>query len=56
MEIVVSVRLAMITAGHHSYRKAAGIEIGEQVGTRLFHNFDMESDDTDPDDRDVLLQ
>ena len=44
----------MITAGHHSYRKAAGIEIGVQAGTPLFHNFDMESDDTDPDDLDVL--
>ena len=44
----------MITAGHHSYRKAAEIEIGVQAGTLLFHNFDMESDDTDPDDLDVL--
>ena len=45
-----SVRMAMITADHHSNRKAAGIEIGVQAGTRLFHNFDRESDDTDPDD------
>ena len=44
----------MITAGHHSHRKAAGIEIGVQAGTPPFHNFDMESDDTDPDDVDVL--
>ena len=44
----------MITAGHHSYRKAAGIETGVQAGTLLFHNVDMESDDTDPDDLDVL--
>ena len=44
-----SVKMAMITAGHHSYRKAAGIEIGVQAGTALVHNFDMESDDTDPD-------
>ena len=44
----------MITAGHHSCRKAAGIEIGVQAGTHLFHNFDTESDDTDTDDLDVL--
>ena len=43
-----SVRMAMITAGHHSYRRATGIKIGVQAGTPLFHNFDMESDDTDP--------
>ena len=43
----------MITAGHHSCRKATGIEIGVQAGTPLFHEFDMESDDTDPDDLDV---
>ena len=36
----------MITAGHHSHRKAAGIEIGVQAGTPLF--------DSDPDDVDVL--
>ena len=30
-----SVRMAMITAGHHSYRKAAGIEVGVQAGTTL---------------------
>ena len=35
-----SVRMAMIIAGHHSYRQAAGIEIGVQAGTRLFHTFD----------------
>ena len=35
-----SVRMAMIIAGHNSYRKAAGIEIGVQAGTRLFHTFD----------------
>ena len=32
-----SVRMAMITAGHHSYRKAAGFEIGVQAGTPLAH-------------------
>ena len=42
--------MAVITAGHHSYRKATGIEIGVQAGTTLFHEFDMESDDTDPDE------
>ena len=41
-----SVKMAMITAGHR-YRKAAGIEIGVQAGTPLFHDFDLESDDTD---------
>ena len=30
-----SVRMAMITAGHHSSRRAAGIEIGVQAGTHL---------------------
>ena len=30
-----SVRMAMITAGHHSFRRAAGIEIGVQAGTPL---------------------
>ena len=30
-----SVRMAMVTAGHHSYRKAAGIEIGVQAGISL---------------------
>ena len=30
-----SVRMAMIIAGHHSYRKAAGIEIGVQAGIPL---------------------
>ena len=46
----------MITAGHHSYRKVTGIEIGVQAGTPLFHDFDMESDNTDPDDPDALAQ
>ena len=46
--------MAMITANHHSYRKTAGIEIGVQAGTPLFHNFDRESEDTDPDFLDVL--
>ena len=41
-----SVRMAMITAGHHSHRKAAGIEIGVQAGAHLF--------DSDPNDVDVL--
>ena len=27
----------MITAGHHSYRKAAGFEIGVQAGSPLAH-------------------
>ena len=36
----------MTTAGHHSHRKAAGIEIGVQAGAPLF--------DSDPDDVDVL--
>ena len=49
-----SVRMAMITAGHHSYRKPAGIEIGVQAGTPLFNNFDMESDDTYADDLNLL--
>ena len=49
-----SVRMAVITAGHQSWRKATGIEIGVQAGTLSFHEFDMESDDTDPDDLDAL--
>ena len=39
---------------HHSYRKATGIEIGVQTVAPLFHDFDLESDDTDPNDIDVL--
>ena len=30
-----SVRMALVTAGHHSFRKAAGIEVGVQTGTIL---------------------
>ena len=30
-----SVRMAMITAGHHSYCRAGGIEIGVQAGAPL---------------------
>ena len=48
------VRMALVTAGHHGDRKATGIEIGAQAGTHLFHNFDLEADDTDPDDLDAL--
>ena len=31
-----SVKMALVTAGHHSYHKAAGIEIGVQAGTPYF--------------------
>ena len=34
-----SVRMAVITAGHHSYRKAAWIEIGVQAGTLFVSQF-----------------
>ena len=40
--------------GHSQLSKATGIEIGVQAGTRRFHDFDMESDDTDADELDVL--
>ena len=48
-----SVKMALVTAGHHSYRKAGGIEIGVQAGTILYHDFDLESDDTNLDDFDA---
>ena len=44
-----SVKMALVTAGHHSCRKATGTEIGVQAGTHLFHDFDLESADTNLD-------
>ena len=43
----VKKKMALVTAGHHSFRKTTGIEISVQAGTLLFH--DMDSGDTNPD-------
>ena len=48
-----SVTMALVTAGHHSYRKTTGIKIDVQAGTLLFYDFVMDSDDTNPDVFDV---
>ena len=42
--------MAVVLPHHSAYKpKSTGIEIGVQAGTPLFHDFYMDSDDTNPD-------